>query len=71
MVVNPHVLKRAQIELDAVLGPPSPNDNDNCRMPNADDRTRLPYINALVKEVWRWNPAVPLGVCIVHVQVES
>ena len=48
------VQKRAQGELDSVLG--------RNRMPEAEDRARLPYVDALVKEVLRWYPAVPLGV---------
>jgi len=66
MALNPQVLQRAQNELDTLLGPPS--SNEDCRMPKMDDRGRLPYINALAKEVWRWNPALPLGTCAAKVQ---
>ncbi len=31
-------------------------------MPDAEDRDRLPYVNAVVKETLRWHTAVPLGV---------
>ena len=48
------VQKRAQAELDSVLG--------HSRIPDADDRERLPYVDALVKELLRWYPTVPLGV---------
>lgn len=55
MTLNPYVQSRAQAELDAFLG------SEPTRLPAASDREDLPYINALVKEVWRWNPSVPLG----------
>ncbi|KAA1478712.1 cytochrome P450 [Dentipellis sp. KUC8613] len=58
MVVYPDVQTRAQAELDALLGSP---DGSSLRLPTLDDRARLPYVNALIKEVWRWNPSVPLG----------
>ena len=31
------------------------------RLPCFEDRDSLPYVNAIVKEILRWNPAVPLG----------
>lgn len=55
MTLNPSIQSHAQAELDAVLGP------GVYRLPTFTDRERLPYIDALVKEVWRWNPSVPLG----------
>ncbi|KAI0052063.1 cytochrome P450 [Auriscalpium vulgare] len=59
MLLYPDVQRRAQAELDAVLGPPS--SDGGCRLPAVSDRDNLPYLSALVKEVWRWNPSVPLG----------
>ncbi len=53
MVLNPDVQARGQAEIDSVLGTE--------RLPTAADRESLPYVNAIVKEVLRWNPAVPLG----------
>ncbi|KAF8513280.1 cytochrome P450 [Gautieria morchelliformis] len=53
MVVSPEVQKKAQAELDAVVGPN--------RLPEFDDRNDLPYINALCKEILRWHPLLPLG----------
>ena len=47
------VLKKAQAEIDAVIG--------TARLPSFDDRPKLPYIEAIVKEVFRWNPVGPLG----------
>ena len=45
MVLYPEVFKRAQAEMDAVLGP------DN--LPDFDDRDSLPYLDCVVKEVYR------------------
>ncbi|GJE84890.1 cytochrome P450 [Phanerochaete sordida] len=54
MTLYPDVQKRAQAELDAVVG--------TDRLPTLDDREQLPYMRALVSEVLRWNPIAPLGV---------
>ncbi|KAI0280320.1 cytochrome P450 [Russula aff. rugulosa BPL654] len=32
------------------------------RLPTFEDRPRLPFVDAICKEVKRWRPAVPLGV---------
>lgn len=53
MVLHPAVQVKAQAELDAVIG--------SGRLPDYNDRPSLPYINAIVKEVLRWNPVAPLG----------
>ncbi|KIJ60731.1 hypothetical protein HYDPIDRAFT_98167 [Hydnomerulius pinastri MD-312] len=53
MVLHPDVQAKAQAELDSVVGPG--------RLPDYNDRLSLPYINAIVKEVLRWNPVAPLG----------
>ena len=55
MTLWPDVQARAQAELDALLG------RAFARPPSLTDRAALPYLNALVLEVLRWNPAVPLG----------
>lgn len=49
----PEVKRRAQRELDSVLG--------RDRLPTFEDRPRLPYLDALCKEVLRWRMVVPLG----------
>jgi len=54
MAIYPEVQRRAQAELDAVVDP--------SRLPEFTDRARLPYVEALVKEVLRWQPVAPLGV---------
>ncbi len=50
---HPEVQKKAQKELDAVVGTE--------RLPGISDRPSLPYVNAVVKELVRWYPAAPLG----------
>jgi hypothetical protein len=53
MALYPEVQKKAQAEIDAVVGPN--------RLPDFHDRPSLPYINAIVKESSRWNVVLPLG----------
>ena len=50
----PDVVKKAQAELDAVVGPH--------RLPDFSDEDSLPYIQAIVLESLRWHNVVPLGV---------
>jgi cytochrome P450 len=54
MAVYPEVQKKAQAEIDAVVGPN--------RLPDFHDRPFLPYINAIIKESLRWNLVVPLAI---------
>ncbi|KAJ7459915.1 cytochrome P450 [Mycena latifolia] len=54
MAVHPEIQKKAQNEIDAVIGPH--------RLPEFKDRPSLPYIEALYREVMRWKPVLPLGV---------
>jgi hypothetical protein len=53
MVLFPQVQTRAQAELDLVVG--------RDRLPTFDDRPRLPYIEALCKELMRWFVVAPIG----------
>ena len=53
MALHPEVQKKAQTEIDTVVGPK--------RLPDFHDRPSLPYINAVVKELSRWNLVGPLG----------
>ncbi len=46
MTLYPDVQKAAQAELDALLG--------GERLPDFGDKTRLPYVTAILKEVLRW-----------------
>ena len=53
MAMYPGVQKKAQAEIDEVIG--------NERLPEFGDRHTLPYMNALVKESMRWQSIIPLG----------
>ena len=53
MASYPECQKKAQAELDAVVGEE--------RLPCFSDRDALPYVSALVYECLRWYPAAPLG----------
>ncbi|KAF1954731.1 O-methylsterigmatocystin oxidoreductase [Byssothecium circinans] len=53
MTVFPEVQKKAQEELDRVIG--------NSRLPVSSDLESLPYIQAIVKETHRWHPVLPMG----------
>ena len=54
MALHPHVVKRAQEELDRIVG--------NERLPELSDWENLPYISALLKELLRWACPLPIGV---------
>ncbi|KAI9448529.1 cytochrome P450 [Lactarius indigo] len=53
MTLYPDVMKKAQAELDAVVGPH--------RLPTFADWENLPYLDAVCKEVLRWAPVTPFG----------
>ncbi|TFK75571.1 cytochrome P450 monooxygenase [Pluteus cervinus] len=53
MTLFPECQKKAQAELDAVVG--------RSRLPDCTDRDSLPYVHALVLEVMRCHTAIPLG----------
>ena len=53
LTLFPQVQRRAQAEIDAVVG--------RDRLPTFDDRPRLPYIEALCKELMRWQLVTPMG----------
>lgn len=53
MTVYPDAQAVAQREIDRVVG--------NDRLPDIYDRSQLPYVDALCKEVIRWHVVVPLG----------
>jgi len=54
MVLNQKAMKKAQEELDRVVG--------KGELPNLSHKNKLPYIDALVKEVLRWGPPLPTTV---------
>lgn len=53
MALYPEVQRKAREELDRVVGPTT--------LATFEHRSQLPFIDALVKEVFRWHPASPLG----------
>ncbi|KAJ6468323.1 cytochrome P450 [Mycena sanguinolenta] len=54
MILFPDVQKKAQAEIDAVVG--------QGRSPGFEDYEALPYVQALIKEVTRWRCIAPTGV---------
>ncbi|PWY65710.1 cytochrome P450 [Aspergillus heteromorphus CBS 117.55] len=54
MAVFPEVQRKAHEEIDRVIG--------TGRIPGYADRENLPYINAMVKEAFRWHTVIPMGV---------
>ena len=53
LALFPQVQRRAQAELDVKVG--------RDRLPTFNDRPRLPYIEALCKELMRWQMVTPMG----------
>lgn len=53
MTLYPDVMHQAQAQIDLVVG--------RHRLPTFEDRDKLPYIEAMVKEVLRWRPITPMG----------
>jgi len=60
MCLHPEIQRKAQAEIDSVIG--------SKRLPSVADRPSLPYVEAVMKEVFRWLPVAPLGVphCIAQ-----
>lgn len=55
LLLFPEVQQKAHSEIDALIGA-SPT-----RLPTFSDRSKLPYINALIQETLRWWPIAPMG----------
>lgn len=53
MALHPLVMKRAQEDIDRVT--------EGERLPTFDDWESLPYIDAIILEVLRYNVVLPLG----------
>ncbi|KAG1726695.1 cytochrome P450 [Suillus paluster] len=53
MMLYPDVQKCAQAEIKAVIG--------TQRLPTFEDRSSLPYVEAVLRETLRWHPVFPLG----------
>ncbi|KAH9934613.1 cytochrome P450 monooxygenase, partial [Amylocystis lapponica] len=54
MVLHPEIQEKAQQEIYRVIG--------TNRLPEPDDRDSLPYVESILKEVYRWGCPVPLGI---------
>ncbi|KIJ40650.1 hypothetical protein M422DRAFT_173441 [Sphaerobolus stellatus SS14] len=54
MALFPEVQRRAQAELDHLLG--------EVRLVEFEDQLELPYISAICKEILRWHPLTPQGI---------
>ena len=54
LALFPEVQKKAQAELDRVVG--------SSRLPEFDDLENLPYLHAVLLEALRWLPVTPFGV---------
>ena len=53
MKMYPDVMATAQAQIDEVVG--------RDRLPEFADVENMPYIQAIVKELFRWQPVTPLG----------
>jgi hypothetical protein len=62
LLLNPEAQKRAQAELDLVLGTEDGSGLE--RLVTGSDRSRLPYVDACWRESMRWHPVAPQG--LVH-----
>ncbi|KAF8841329.1 cytochrome P450 [Paxillus ammoniavirescens] len=58
MTLYPRVMKKAQEELDSVVGAG--------RLPTFADRPSLPYLEALVTELFRWHTPAPISLTSVR-----
>lgn len=52
MICHPHILQKAHHEIDRICG--------SSRLPHLADKPCMPYIDALIKELLRWRPVVPV-----------
>lgn len=53
MMMYPDAQSKAQAEIDRVVG--------RDRLPTLDDRSMLPYTEALILELMRWAPPIPIS----------
>ncbi|XP_036051222.1 cytochrome P450 2B1-like isoform X2 [Onychomys torridus] len=54
MLKYPHIAERVQKEIDQVIG--------SHRLPTLDDRTKMPYTEAVINEIQRFSDLAPIGV---------
>lgn len=76
LTIHPEVQDRAQAEVDMVLGVNAATLEGPHQLPTLSDRANMPYLEALICEVYRWNPVVPLGRSLaslinVHTQLSA
>ncbi|KAG8215103.1 cytochrome P450 [Butyriboletus roseoflavus] len=53
MTLHPEIFSEAQAEIDLTIG--------RDRLPDLSDREKLPCLECIIKEVYRWNPPAPIG----------
>jgi cytochrome P450 len=53
MAIHPETQKKAQKEIDQLL--------EGERLPTLSDQDDLPYVSALIKEIYRWYTPVPIS----------
>ena len=63
MVLYPEAQKRAQDEIDALT--------ERGRIPTLRDREHLPFIDCIIKEIFRWAPPTPIGMLVECISVFS
>ncbi|KAF7359221.1 hypothetical protein MSAN_01264200 [Mycena sanguinolenta] len=54
MLANPEAQKKAQAEIDAVVG--------TDRLPDWEDEAKMPYLTAVIKESLRWRNVTPIAI---------
>jgi len=54
LALHPYVQKRAQQAIDEVM-------RGLGRLPDFTEHRKIPYIDALVRELLRWRPVTPVG----------
>ncbi|KAG1829826.1 cytochrome P450 [Suillus variegatus] len=54
----PNHVRRAQAEIASVIG--------RDRLPTFEDRASLPYVEAILRETFRWHPILPLDLQVPH-----
>lgn len=58
MARHPEILAKAQAELDAVVGQE--------QLPDFSHQAYLPYVQAIMLELLRWQPVTPIGMAALH-----